>query len=317
MKNLININCSICGNIFTIEKYKYNHKIKYENVIGWYCSNLCRQSDKAKKMRYHNQENVMQKKYGYKNVFQRQDVIKKIQSKRNEFDITRKKKETFIGKYGVDNPSKVKSIKNQAIKTNIERYGVSVAANEKTRQEKIRNDNILKYGVKNFIESDEFKSKSKKTLSARYGDDKYLKFGSISFKKLMMEKYGVENCMHIPKFADKCQISGLNSAYQYKSYRMPSGKIIKLQGYENKTLDKLFSLGYIEDEIKFKKVDMPEIWYFFDGKKRRYYPDFFISHKNLIVETKSKYTYEIEKEKNLKKFDAVKQLGYNILTDIY
>jgi len=317
MKRYININCTICGNQYNMESYKYNRKIKHETVIGWYCSDICKTSEMARKLRYTHQEKKMMDKFGYRNVFQRKDVIKKIQSLRDEELITDKKKKTCISKYGVDNPQKVKMIKEKTIKTCIMKYGVHVAANEKSRLDEIRYNNVLKYGVKNYIESDDFKNKTKKTLFDKYGDEKYLKFGSISFKRMMMEKYGVENAMHVSEFAEKCQSATTKKSYQYKNYTLPSGKIIKLQGYENKTFNKLFTLGYSECDIKYKKSDMPEIWYYLNGVKRRYYPDFFVPKDNLIIETKSKYTYEVEREQNLKKFEATKQLGYNILTDIY
>ncbi len=62
---------------------------------------------------------------------------------------------------------------------------------------------------------------------------------------------------------------------------------------------------------------MPEIWYILDGIKHRYYPDFYIEKDNLIVETKSVYTLECEKEKNNLKFQAVKSHGYNFKLDVY
>lgn len=317
MKNYKTINCTICGEKFFMENWKYNHRVKHNVVVGWYCSTECKMSTEAKRLRYNHQAEVQEKKYGYRNVFQRKDVIEKIQSLRNEEKITEKKKNTLLRRYGVDNSRKINGIGERIKNTNVKKYGVEVAANSEKWRSRIEDENIIKYGVKNFIESDEFKKKAKSTLTKKYGTDQYLKFGSPSFKKLMLEKYGVTNCMHIPEFAERCSASVNKKSYQYKSLRLPSGKIIKYQGYENRTLNRLFDMGYAEDEIKMNKKNVPEIWYEYEGVKRRYYPDFFIPHKNLVIETKSKYTYEVEKEKNMKKFEATKALGYNILTDIY
>lgn len=55
----------------------------------------------------------------------------------------------------------------------------------------------------------------------------------------------------------------------------------------------------------------------FEGKKRRYYPDIFIPHQNRIIEVKSKYTFEKDKEKNLLKSLACKKLGFNFEFRIY
>jgi len=62
---------------------------------------------------------------------------------------------------------------------------------------------------------------------------------------------------------------------------------------------------------------MPEIWYEFEGQKRRYYPDVYIPHQNRIIEVKSKFTFENNKEINLLKSLACKDLGYNFEFRIY
>ena len=62
---------------------------------------------------------------------------------------------------------------------------------------------------------------------------------------------------------------------------------------------------------------MPAIWYEMDNTTHRYYPDFYIEKDNLIVETKSVYTLECEKEKNKLKFEAVKNNGYRFKLDVY
>jgi len=123
--------------------------------------------------------------------------------------------------------------------------------------------------------------------------------------------------MHIPEIAEKV-LSGYKGYYNInKFYILPSGKKVRIQGYENKTFDKLFKLGYDENDLLWKKSDMPEIWYVMDGTKHRYYPDFFIKKENLIIETKSVYTLNIEKEQNNKKFEAVKSAGFNFRLDVY
>ena len=91
----------------------------------------------------------------------------------------------------------------------------------------------------------------------------------------------------------------------------PSGKRIFLQGYEVNAYNILIDEGYMEDDILYRKIDMPEIMYYFEDKERRYYPDFYIKSNNLIIEVKCKYTYEIDKEKNDTKFLFTKKLGYN------
>ena len=51
--------------------------------------------------------------------------------------------------------------------------------------------------------------------------------------------------------------------------------------------------------------------YFFDGKNRKYFPDFFIKKLNLVIEIKSTYTYECEKDQNEAKKEATINNGFN------
>ena len=53
--------------------------------------------------------------------------------------------------------------------------------------------------------------------------------------------------------------------------------------------------------------------YFFEGKKRKYFPDFIIKEKNIVVEVKSLYTYEIEREQNEAKKEATINSGFNFM----
>lgn len=46
---------------------------------------------------------------------------------------------------------------------------------------------------------------------------------------------------------------------------------------------------------------------------KRYNPDFYLPLYNLVVEIKSKYTYEKELEKNLLKQEAILKQNYNFL----
>ena len=45
--------------------------------------------------------------------------------------------------------------------------------------------------------------------------------------------------------------------------------------------------------------------------KQKYYPDIYIQKDNLIIEVKSTWTFEIKHEKNIIKYKATKEAGYN------
>jgi hypothetical protein len=104
------------------------------------------------------------------------------------------------------------------------------------------------------------------------------------------------------------------SSVKYKEFTLPSGRVIKLQGYEPQVLEQLLQIYSEEDivcEIKFINKEIGKILYNFEGKERRYYPDFYIKSTNTIIEVKSQWTFNLHKEKNLAKEQACLQQGFN------
>lgn len=68
---------------------------------------------------------------------------------------------------------------------------------------------------------------------------------------------------------------------------------------------------YAEEEILYKKSDLPKIFYIDkEGKSHRYYPDFYIPKENLLIEVKSTYTYEASIDVNLLKEKSSLNCGY-------
>lgn len=51
--------------------------------------------------------------------------------------------------------------------------------------------------------------------------------------------------------------------------------------------------------------------YTFDGKCKKYFPDFYIKSSNTVVEIKSQYTYDCEIEQNEAKKEATITNGFN------
>jgi hypothetical protein len=135
-------------------------------------------------------------------------------------------------------------------------------------------------------------------------------FQSPEIKEIMkdtsMKKYGVEYPMQNPEISEK---SMLNS-YNYKNYILPSGKIIHYQGYENFAIEHFIKAGVSEENIIIDRISVPEVWYEYEGKRKRYYVDIFIPDQNLCVEVKSTYTLAAKKDQVLIKHEAVKALRY-------
>ena len=201
-----------------------------------------------------------------------------------------KQRNTCLEKYGVSNVCKLPHIIERAKQTRIERYG-SYSWNN---YEKNKHTCIERYGVDSFAKTDDFRRyQSDKLLNAEY---------QSKLRQGIFDKYGT-----------LCPTVG---SYKYYNYTLPSGKTIKLQGYEAYTLDELLKV-YDECEITSNVSDMPVIFYQYKGKQHRYYPDFYIPTHNLIIETKSDYTYMKELEKNKLKFEAVKNAGYTFELKMY
>ena len=143
-----------------------------------------------------------------------------------------------------------------------------------------------KYNGKHFTQTDEYKE---------------------NMKNILLDKYGVENPLQCPEIFEKA----MKARYKRHEYEMPSGKVIKVQGYEPYALDKLFIDGFNEAEIETKVGNMPKIEYILKEKKHRYFPDIFNKRHNLFIEVKSLYTIKDNKAKNLAKHNGTKKLGFN------
>ena len=63
--------------------------------------------------------------------------------------------------------------------------------------------------------------------------------------------------------------------------------------------------------------EVPVIWYEFEGKNRRYYPDIFIPSQNKLIEVKSSFSYQYEEAKNQAKKKACETAGFLFELKIY
>jgi len=140
------------------------------------------------------------------------------------------------------------------------------------------------------------------TIIEKYG-------GWANFRKMQsaifFEQHGVENPMQLEQHFHKQQ----ENAKKLKTATV-NGKDIKYQGFELLAINQLLEEGYLIEDIKNGKGEVPNFIYHFDGRNRRYYPDIYIPKDNRIIEVKSKWTYEQELSKNLAKRKIVIDSGY-------
>lgn len=258
--------------------------------------------------------------------------------------ILEKRKSTNLEKYGVENVAKSVEVK--------EKLRVTTTATASIRTKKTRENNLEKYGVESTNSLQSVKEKKKQVFMERYGVDHQLKIPEVAASvaqknkdnaverlskshitnlerygcenpssnievqakrtETMIERFGVENASQNAEVHEK----KIKSMYTSKDYVLPSGIVIRVQGYEPRALDELLT-EYNEDEIKYSTIDKPRILYNLNGKDRYYFPDFYIPKDNLIIEVKSQFTYDHNKTMTLAKRDACIMQGYNFKFIIY
>ena len=122
-----------------------------------------------------------------------------------------KAKETFLKKYGVDNPSKTIEVKAKIQKTNLERYGHECSAQSEVVKEKIKATNLKKYGVEYSFQAGVVKEKIKATSLERYGVDNPSKSNIIKDKIVESNRrnLGVDYPMQSKEVMGKSRVTSL------------------------------------------------------------------------------------------------------------
>lgn len=185
------------------------------------------------------------------------------------------------------------NLKEKREETILKKYGVKNAFQSNIIKQKIENSMVNIYGVKNISQSEEIKDKKVETS---------------------LRNYGVKHPHQNPIIAEKAS----KNSYRTKLFTFPSGKQIKIQGYENYALDELLQNDVLEENIMTGCKNVPEIWYEDEsGKKHRHFVDIFIQSQNKCIEIKSTWTAEKKKDCIFLKQQAGKDLGYNYEIWVY
>jgi hypothetical protein len=202
-----------------------------------------------------------------------------------------------------------KGIKKLAQQTLLEKYGVDNPMNLPGMSEQRKKHFIEKYGVENPSSNEQVKQKRINTMMERHGVPHNL----VNWQEKFFNKFGVHNPAHVPEIAEQLCY---NRFKKRKEYTLSTGEVIHLQGYEPFGFDYLKTL-YQESQIKYRKKDMPEIWYVRQGKTCRYYCDFFVPDDNLIVEIKSPFTLSRDLDIVKQKILSAHTKGYTVLLLVF
>jgi hypothetical protein len=217
--------------------------------------------------------------------------------------------ETNMRKYGLPSHNQSDRVKAKKVETYRSTLGVDNPAQSDTVKAKAKATNIKVYGFENPFQNEEIKAKIRDEMKTRYGVENPSQLAEFQAKKVetMLERFGVPYAMQNPTIFERSQ----NHSHRSKDYRMPSGEIRRVRGYEPRALDKLLET-FSEAQIVTRAGHVPHPKYFdpIASKTRTYYPDIFIPHENRVIEVKSNYYYKRDKTVNLCKAEAIRQLGF-------
>lgn len=127
-------------------------------------------------------------------------------------------------------------------------------------------------------------------------------------KTTCMEKYGCENPSQNAEVSEKAS----KNAYKSYDYIFPSGRVERIQGYENYMLNDLLQKEEVQEhDIIVNRSEVPYVWYEdLNGIKHRYFVDCFIKSQNKCIEAKSTWTAEKKEDCIYLKQEALKKAGY-------
>jgi hypothetical protein len=248
------------------------------------------------------------------------DVVNKMRNTWENKDdseietIQTKRKNTNIKKYGIDIASKLPEVIEKNKQSHIKNWG-DYAMRDKEILNKRKTTCIQKYGGVGMA-SEFIYQKIKKTNTEKYGVEYYSQSDNW-YKKCVetaIEKYGKEWVSKVDNINAKQQSGG----YSYYDFEFPSGKVVRVQGYEPRVLAKLI-IDYDEDDIVVGVQNIIDaigfFHYFYENETHRYYPDIYIKSENQVIEVKSTYTFNKEKDKNLLKRQSVldKEINFKFI----
>jgi hypothetical protein len=196
---------------------------------------------------------------------------------------------------------------------NVYRLPYCEECSKKIVSERIKETFMENYGVSNVGQNQEIKDKIKNSYQLKYGDHpKRTKEVHDKWMNTCMERYGGH-----PNQNPDVQAKAEKTSFKHRDYTMPSGKIVKIQGYENIALTELLQ-HFSEEEIHVGRGVVPHVKYTCnEGKQRVYYPDFYIEPLNTILEIKSDWTLQLQTCRLKEKAKAVLKAGYNFEVWIY
>ena len=177
--------------------------------------------------------------------------------------------------------------------------------------------NVELYGAANVFASAEIKKKIRAYYQRVHGVDHNMQLEECKEKvrQTSLKKFGATNVMKTHEGLRRHHAAlGRDVIYTF-----PRGRQVAVQGYEPFCIDLLLK-EYDEDDLRFgAEIEGSPFHYTHPETERDscYFPDMYVVSTRTVVEVKSPYFYDLEKDKNLAKWRAVKERGYNMKVYVF
>jgi len=229
-------------------------------------------------------------RYGTIHVMQNAEVLEKV-------------RETNLARRGVEWTWLDPKVRSKTKATNLERYGVEYAGQSKEVRMRVHATNLERYGAENPFASPEIIERIKATNLERYGFEWSSQNPAtrVKARATNLERYGAPHPMQNADVFQRMQ----ENSYLLK-YETINGKIFAYQGYEIfvvRRLAKKYDVNHIITDPEL----MPPIFFTFEGRRCRYYPDIMIGKQ--IYEVKCGYTFGSDPKIKAKAY-ATLRYGY-------
>lgn len=281
------VKCTNCGDLINIT---YNN---YVNIMKKGNNYICKKCNTFEK--------TVSQKYGVKNIMELDKYKIKIQK-------------TKLNKYN----DKTYNNREQSKKTSINKYGCEYFSSTNIFKEKYKNTILEKYNVDNISKDNEIKKKKKNTLKSNYDVYSIFSLENIQNKKnvTVKNKYNVDNVFQLDWVKEKSKNTMIDKYGINYLTTLPNKRYLKKYDdrfnlYYQGTYEKDFLNFCFNNNIEILKPKY--INYIFNNKEYKYFPDFYYKPTNLLIEIKSDYTFQIQKEKNLTKQQYCLQNGFNYI----
>lgn len=110
--------------------------------------------------------------------------------------------------------------------------------------------------------------------------------------------------------ASKASAHNGNNQFKRRPFSFPNGSIVNVQGYEPNTLALLVAEGFTDIFVTGK--ERPVFAYNWKNDEMMYIPDCYVKSIDTVIETKSTWTWNTQRDRNIAKFTGVLKDKHNL-----